>query len=313
MADTHDLQEFLLFAIALAKEAGKMIKDATETRMSGTGNQFLAKYDNPTDLVTETDQAVEKFIKNRLSVTYPTHRFIGEETMAEGVETVFTDEPTWIVDPIDGTTNFVHGHPFVAVSIGLTIGKEPVVGVVYCPLMNELYSAAKGQGAFLNESIRLPLFQPTPPPLGDLSQCIVSTEAGSDRSPEVIDKKMEMIHTILRQKQNNGKQAHSIRCTGSAAINLCTVAKGVVDVYWEVGCWEWDVAAAIVIVREAGGIVVTGSHQPDPSPVNIFSRKYLAIRGAQDEKSQLDIAQQMWDIIPEINASRKPVPGGFEP
>ncbi|KAI9253799.1 inositol monophosphatase 2 [Phascolomyces articulosus] len=313
MAETHDLTEFLSFAITLAQEAGKMIKDATENRMSGTGNQFLVKYDNPTDLVTETDQAVEKYIKKRLAETYPDHRFIGEETMAEGVDAVFTDEPTWIVDPIDGTTNFVHGHPFVAVSIGLTIGKEPVVGVVYCPLMNELFSAAKGHGAFLNQSIRLPFFQPTPPPLGDLSQCVVATEAGSDRSPEVIDKKIETIHTILKQKQHNGKEAHSIRCTGSAAINLCTVAKGVVDVYWEVGCWEWDVVAAIVIVRESGGIVVTGSHQPDPAPVNIFSRKYLAIRAAQDENSQLNVAQQMWDIIPEITAPRKAVPGGFEP
>ncbi|KAI9488487.1 inositol monophosphatase [Zychaea mexicana] len=313
MGHSHDLQEYLSFAIALAKEAGKMIKDATETRMSGTGNQFLVKYDNPTDLVTETDQAVEKYIKKRLSEAYPEHRFIGEETMAEGVEAVFTDEPTWIVDPVDGTTNFVHGHPFVAVSIGLTIGKEPVVGVVYCPLMNELYSAAKGLGAFLNENVRLPLFQPTPPPLGDLSECIVATEAGSDRSPEVFDKKMATIHTILKQKQNNGKQAHSIRCTGSAAINLCTIAKGVVDVYWEVGCWEWDVAAAIVIVRETGGIVVSGGSNPDASPVNIFSRKYLAIRGAQDEASQLKVAHQMWDIIPDIDAPRKAVPGGFEP
>ncbi|KAI8145444.1 hypothetical protein BJV82DRAFT_603682 [Fennellomyces sp. T-0311] len=312
MANTHDLQEYLSFAIALAKEAGKMIKDATETRMSGAGSQVVMKYDNPTDLVTETDQAVEKYIKQRLSQTYPEHRFIGEETMAEGVEAEFTEEPTWIVDPIDGTTNFVHGHPFVAVSIGLTIAKEPVVGVVYCPLFNELYSAAKGHGAFLNESKRLPLYQPSPPPLGDLSQCLVATEAGSDRSPEVFGKKMNLIHTLLKQKEQNGKQAHSIRCTGSAAINMCSVAKGVVDVYWEVGCWEWDVCAAIVIVRESGGIVVTGSHIADPSPVNLFSRKYLTIRAAQDEDSQLKVAEQMWSIIPEIDAPRKAVPGGFE-
>lgn len=82
--------------------------------------------------------------------------------------------------------------------------------------------------------------------------------------------------------------------------------------YWEVGCWEWDVAAAIVIVRESGGIVVTGSSKADPRPVNIFSRKYMAIRAATDESSQLKIAHQMWEIIPEVDAPRKPVPGGFE-
>ncbi|KAI9310601.1 inositol monophosphatase [Dichotomocladium elegans] len=303
------LKEYLEFAISLAKDAGQMIKDATEKRLSGTQNQFVAKYDNPTDLVTETDQAVEKFIKERLAAVYPDHKFIGEETMAEGVQTEFTDAPTWIVDPIDGTTNFVHSHPYVAVSIGLTIQKEPVVGVVYCPLTNELFSAAKGQGAFLNETIRLPLVHA---PLGDLSQCLVATEAGSDRSPEVIDKKVEFIHTILRHQKNGGKQAHSIRCTGSAAINMCSVAKGVVDVYWEVGCWEWDVTAAIVIVRESGGIVLSGGATKDLEPVNIFGRKYLTIRAAQDRKSQIHLAEQMWEIIPEIHAPRKPVPGGFE-
>ncbi|CDS09285.1 hypothetical protein LRAMOSA10645 [Lichtheimia ramosa] len=310
MSSQAELKQYLAFAINLAKDAGQMVRDATQKRLSSTSSQFVVKYDNPTDLVTETDQAVEKFIKERLSSTYPEHKFIGEETMAEGVQSEFTDAPTWIVDPIDGTTNFVHSHPYVAVSIGLTIGKEPVVGVVYCPLMDELYSAAKGLGAYLNETISLPMVRS---PLEDLSQCLVATEAGSDRTPEVFDKKIEFIRTLLGQKQCHGKQAHSIRCTGSAAINMCTIAKGVVDVYWEVGCWEWDVAAAVVIVRESGGIVVSGDNKRDLSPVNIFGRKYLAIRAAQDLQSQIKIAEQMWEIIPEINASRKPVPGGFEP
>lgn len=210
----------------------------------------------------------------------------------------------------------MHGFPFVAVSIGLTIQKEPVVGVVYCPLIDDLYSAAKGLGAFLNEKTPLPLCNPVPP-LGDLSQCLVATEAGSDRSPEVFDKKMAFIHSVLRKKREandaSSGQAHSIRCTGSAAINMCFVARGNIDVYWEVGCWEWDVAAAMVIVRESGGIVVTGSSKADPRPANIFSRKFMAIRASTDESSQLKIAHQMWEIIPEVDAPRKPVPGGFEP
>ncbi|ORY96174.1 hypothetical protein BCR43DRAFT_491207 [Syncephalastrum racemosum] len=305
MADSATLKEYLTFAIALAKEAGALIKAASEKRMAD-GGAVLVKYENPADLVTETDQAVEKFIKERLAATYPDHKFIGEETMAAGAETAFTDKPTWIVDPVDGTTNFVHGFPFVAVSIGLTIGKEPVVGVVYNPLMDELYSAAKGQGAFLNVNQQLPLLRA---PLQDVSQCLVATEAGSDRSPAVIDKKIQFIHDIVSQL---GAQAHSLRCTGSAALNLCHIAKGVLDVYWEVGCWEWDVTAAIVIVNEAGGKVYSGASTPDPRPVNIFSRKYLAIRSGSEEQ-QLKVAHQLWEIIPEIDAPRKPVPGGFEP
>ncbi|KAI8078819.1 uncharacterized protein BX664DRAFT_303647 [Halteromyces radiatus] len=302
------LKEYLDFAIKLSKDAGVIIKKAIDKRMKGGQANILLKYDNPSDLVTETDQAVEQFIKDRLTNTYPTHRFIGEETMAAGTETIFTSEPTWIVDPIDGTTNFVHGYPFVAVSIGLTIDKIPVLGVVYNPLLDELYSAAKGLGAFLNQTIPLPLYQS---PLIDLSQCLIATEAGSDRSSGVLDKKIDVIHTLLRR--TGGVEAHSIRATGSAALNMCSVAKGCVDVYWEVGCWEWDVTAAIVILQEAGGIVVSGDNQRDESPVNIFSRKYLAIRAADTKSSQLKIAHQMWDILPDIDASRPSVPGGFEP
>ncbi|KAI8342121.1 inositol monophosphatase [Chlamydoabsidia padenii] len=278
--------------------------------MKGGKADILLKYDNPSDLVTETDQAVEQFIKKRLSSTYPTHKFIGEETMAAGTKTYFTSDPTWIVDPIDGTTNFVHGYPFVAVSIGLTINKVPVVGVVYNPLLNELYSAAQGLGSYLNQTTPLPLFPVSP--LTNLAQCLIATEAGSDRSSGVLDKKVDAIHTMLRRIDNKGVEAHSVRATGSAALNMCSVAKGCVDVYWEVGCWEWDVTAAMVILQEAGGLVVSGGTERDEAPANIFGRKYLAIRAAQDRASQLAIAHQMWDILPVIDAPRDMVPGGFE-
>ncbi|KAI8354624.1 hypothetical protein EDC96DRAFT_516727 [Choanephora cucurbitarum] len=315
MSDKIDrVQEYLDFAIELAKDVGAIIKDAVESRMSGHGSHIEVKKHNPTDLVTETDKAVEEFIKKRLLTTYPEHRFIGEETFASGAKTEFTDLPTWIVDPIDGTTNFVHGYPFVAVSIGLTIYKIPTVGVVYNPLLDELYSAAKGKGAYLNKT-SLPLFHP-PPPLNDLSGCLIATEAGSDRSASVIDAKMGAIHQMVREKSEQhpfAAQAHSVRTTGSAALNLCHVAKGVVDVYWEVGCWEWDVAAAIVIVTESGGLVLEGHNDlSDTAPVNIFCRKYLAVRAASDRQSQLNVIAQMKRLIPSIHAPRPNVPGGYE-
>ncbi|CAO0801056.1 unnamed protein product [Mucor circinelloides] len=309
------VQEYLDFAINLAKEAGAIIKAAVDSRMAGTGSNIELKKENPTDLVTETDKAVEEFIKERLFQTYPEHKFIGEETFASGTKTEFTHDPTWIVDPIDGTTNFIHGYPFVAVSIGLTINKIPTVGVVFNPLLNELYSAAKGKGAYLNQTQKLPLFNP-PQPLVDLSHCLIATEAGSDRSKLVIDAKIAAIHDMLQKKSEASPyaaEAHSVRTTGSAALNLCNVAKGIIDVYWEVGCWEWDVAAAIVIVAESGGIVLAGGNdKSDNEPVNIFCRKYLAIRAARDRESQIEIANQMKDLIPTIEAPRAPVPGGFE-
>lgn len=197
----------------------------------------------------------------------------------------------------------------------MTLNKIPTIGVVFNPLLNELYSAAKGKGAFLNRTRQLPLFNP-PQPLVDLSQCLIATEAGSDRSKAVIDAKIAAIHDMLRKKDPNhphAAEAHSIRTTGSAAINLCNVAKGVIDVYWEVGCWEWDVAAAIVIVSESGGIVLEGDNdQSDLAPANIFCRKYLAIRAAQDKESQYLIASQMRHLIPTIDAPRAPVPGGYK-
>ncbi|KAI7902500.1 inositol monophosphatase [Cokeromyces recurvatus] len=308
------LQEYLDFAIQLAKDAGALIKAAVDSRMAGSGSNIELKKENPTDLVTETDKAVEEFIKERLYKTYPEHKFIGEETFASGAKTEFTNDPTWIVDPIDGTTNFIHGYPFVAVSIGLTLNKIPTIGVVFNPLLNELYSAARGQGAYLNQTQRLPLFHP-PQPLTDLSHCLIATEAGSDRSKQVIDAKIAAIHDMLRKRSKESPyaaEAHSIRTTGSAALNLCNVAKGIIDVYWEVGCWEWDVAAAIVIVQESGGIVIEGDNDKlNNEPVNIFCRKYLAIRAASDNKSQLEIASQMKNLIPNISAPRPPVPGGY--
>ena len=209
---------------------------------------------------------------------------------------------------IDGTNNFVHGFPCVAVCIGLTIDKEPVVGVVYNPMTRELFSAGKNLGARLGDRA-LPLQRA---PLVDLSQCIVATEIGSDRSTQAIDKKIAFLHTLVRHRDDGGKQARSVRATGSAALNICNVAKGCVDVYWEVGCWEWDVCAAMVIVREAGGIVVSGSPQcQTDAPCNLFSRKYMAIRPAQSKDAQMQIAREMWSIMPDIDAPRKDVPGGF--
>ncbi|KAF7120010.1 hypothetical protein RHSIM_Rhsim13G0144400 [Rhododendron simsii] len=139
--DSHT--EFLAVAIDAAKKAGDVIR-------KGFYVTKHVEHKGQVDLVTETDKACEDLIFNHLKQHFPNHKFIGEETTAAYGVTELTDEETWIVDPLDGTTNFVHGFPFVCVSIGLTIEKVPVVGVVYNPIMDELFTGIHGKGAFLN-------------------------------------------------------------------------------------------------------------------------------------------------------------------
>lgn len=118
--------------------------------------------------------------------------------------------------------------------------------MIYNPILDELYSAASGHGAYMNEHRRLPLVSS---PLGPLSTCLIATEIGADRSAEVLSRKVDTIHNFVSKPGDEGRrsvmtkvgagQVHSVRSTGSAALNLCHVAKGVVDVFWEIGCWEW--------------------------------------------------------------------------
>ncbi|CAJ0757285.1 2310_t:CDS:2, partial [Entrophospora sp. SA101] len=311
------LKDYLDFAVSLARESGKIILEASKARYS-TQSKVYSKAGNSADLVTETDRQVEDFIKSRINKTFPEHKFIAEEMTSTNNKYEFTSKPTWIIDPIDGTTNFVHGFPFVAVSIGLTINKEPVVGVVFNPFLNELYTASKGQGAYLNLNTKLPLTYSYPPlPLpSSLSQCLVATEYGSDRLPITIGKKTQSVYNLLTKPDDatlnskKGGLVRSIRSLGCASLNICTVAKGHFDVYWEIGCWEWDVAASIVILQEAGGIMVNGQG-PDEGPVNILGRKFLAIRGglpcSSDEnsrQSQIRLVREMWGLVEEIDCPR---------
>jgi myo-inositol-1(or 4)-monophosphatase len=148
----------------------------------------------------------------------------------------------------------VHRHPYVAISLGLSVNLTPTIGIVYNPFTSTLYSAIKGRGAFLNRNSKLPLFAPTP--LNGLANCLLAVEWGSDRSGNDFQVKADTFKKLASSKESGGGMVHGLRSLGSAALNLCEVARGGIDVYWEAGCWAWDVCAGWIILTEAGGIMV---------------------------------------------------------
>ncbi|OTA93027.1 hypothetical protein M434DRAFT_396035 [Hypoxylon sp. CO27-5] len=295
MADLN-LQEIRDTLISVAHEAGRMILSANPTDIA-TGTKL-----NSADIVTETDKAVETLVSSRLSKAYPSFAFIGEETYKPGVEV--TAAPTFIVDPIDGTTNFVHNLPEACISLGFAVDRKPAVGVVYNPYQDKLYSAIRGQGAYVTIGAnwgleggkgrvsKLPLSK-NPPPLNGLDTCLVGAEWGSSRDGVNYEVKTNVFKKLCASKETGGAMVHSIRSMGSAALNLCAVAAGQLDAYWEGGCWAWDVCAGWAILAEAGGIMVNGN--PGDWEPKIDERKYLAVRGAPS--GQKEIVEEFWKVI----------------
>lgn len=296
MSDIN-LQEIHDTLVEVAFEAGRMILAANPNNID-KGSKM-----NSADIVTETDQAVERMVSTTLRSKYPTFSFVGEETYVAG-ETKVTSAPTFIVDPIDGTTNFVHGYPHgFCISLGFALDRRPAVGVVYNPALDTLWTAIKGQGAYCQrnaslepgkgqcEKQKLPLNGGQP--LGDLSTALVAVEWGSQRDGENFDIKTRVFRQLTASKENGGSMVHSLRSLGSAALNICAVAAGQVDMYWEGGCYAWDVTAGWCILEEAGGIMVSGN--PGDWNPELDSRLYLAVRGA--ESGQTKIVEEFWGVI----------------
>lgn len=190
-----DLDEIYAFAVQLGKDAGKMLMEAAQLRFDGSSPQdALVEKDSSVDIVTQTDEDVEAFIKTSIQTRYPTHLFIGEETYSKGDSRTYlvpsdsdSDSaavPTWIVDPLDGTVNYTHLFPMFCVSIGVVVRGEPVIGVICAPFLNQTFTACRGRGAWLNETQRLPLIrnpQVPPMPKNAPSGCVFSCEWGKDR------------------------------------------------------------------------------------------------------------------------------------
>ncbi|KAK3997396.1 inositol monophosphatase 2 [Cladorrhinum sp. PSN332] len=291
MADIN-LPEIRDTLVSLAFEAGRTILAANPSATSADTKL------NAVDIVTETDKAVEVLISSRLSTLYPSFSFIGEETYVKGVTTV-TDAPTFIVDPIDGTQNFVHGFPHACISLGFAVEKIPSVGVVYNPFLDILYTGVRGQGSYMQrnasegsnakEPQRLPL-NGGKGKLNKLCNSLVAFEGGSQRDGENFEIKMRAFRNLLESGKG---MVGGFRSLGSAALNICGVAAGQLDLYWEGGCYAWDVAAGWCILNEAGGKMFGGN--PGVWEPELDSRKYLAVRGATE--GQKEIVEEFWGLL----------------
>lgn len=295
MADAVPHEPVLDLLVEVARKAGDMIARAQP--------HIQTTKKNSADLVTETDKAVEKFIIGELKERYPDYEFYGEETYVPGMK--LSDRPTWVVDPIDGTTNFVHTFSTnVCVSLALCIYRTPVVGVVYNPYTTHMYTAIKNQGSFLTmpvrtentsapiapRKVRLP--RRAPPPLEGLDKSLIAVEWGSERSGHNWDVKVNTFSKLAGAAETGGAMCHSLRSMGSAALNMCAVAAGQVDMYWEGGPWAWDVAAGWLIVTEAGGIVVDGN--PGGWTPQVDGRRYLAVRAGDGQK---ELVEAFWGCV----------------
>jgi myo-inositol-1(or 4)-monophosphatase len=219
--------QYLETAVEIAREAGALVVNYLERRVPfETKGEF--------DLVTAADRASEKLIVERLRSYFPAHAIMAEE--GGGVEN--SSEYQWFVDPLDGTTNFAHSFPFFNVTLGLAHAGELVAGVVYDPVRQEMFTAERGAGAYLNNR-RIHVSAAK-----QVSDSLASTGFPSRKRHHNIN-----IHFYYQLAM----ASHGVRRTGSAALDLAYVAAGRLDFFWEFGLKPWDMAAGCLLVQEAGG------------------------------------------------------------
>lgn len=248
----RDLQTFLDIATEAALAAGVVLQDYWGKL------EDIQEKGRPGDLVTEADRAAEVAILAVLERHVPGHAILTEETGELGQA---GSEFRWAIDPLDGTTNYAHQYPFSAASIGLLFQGQPIVGAIFDPFHQELFRAAKGIGATRN---RRPI---SVSKTADLTRSLLVTGFAYDRRETQDNNYAEFCHfTHLTQ---------GVRRGGAASVDLAYVACGRLDGYWERGLSPWDIAAGVIIVQEAGGLVTAY----DGKPIQIESGRILATNG----------------------------------
>ncbi|CDN30931.1 Inositol-1-monophosphatase [Mucinivorans hirudinis] len=230
--------EFLDFAINLAREVGKI-----QLSYFRSGNLDITTKTNVSDIVTRADKECEEYIVKEIFATYADHKILGEEGGFRGNE---ASEYMWVVDPLDGTTNYSQGLPIFAVSIGLVHKEQTILGVVYAPYLKELFYAVKGGGAYMqcgdNEALDIRVADKR-----SLDCSVIGTGFPYDKGVNA-DNNSDNVARIV-------PYVRDLRRMGSAAYDLCAVAAGMLDGYWEMTLNLWDVCAGNLIVQEAGGVI----------------------------------------------------------
>jgi len=244
----------LNFAIQTARDAGRVLAERFGRALEITNKSEL-------DLVTESDLASERLIIDRIKSHYPRHAILAEESGAsEPVDREKESDWRWIIDPLDGTTNYAHGYPCFCVSIGLEHKGRMEIGVVYDPMRDEMFTAERGQGAALN-GLRIHVSR-TP----SLASALVCTGFPYD---------VRQRSQFARHFSNFIMSAQGVRRDGAAALDLVYVAAGRFDGFWEEGLKPWDVAAGALIIEEAGGRISNYFGEP----LNIYSPPVVASNG----------------------------------
>lgn len=240
--------DFLKVAEEAARVGGQILMDWRE--------RFTAREKSPANLVTEADIASQRAIHGLIREHFPDHQFLGEENLSEVTESPYR----WIIDPLDGTSNYVHGFPYYAVSIGLEEGDRMIAGAIYDPNRDEMFSAAVGAGATLNGR---PIRVSQVSSLAD-AMCMASLPIKAARD-----------HQAVRKFLNVLEAAQTVQRSGSAALNLCSVAVGRVDAFWSTSLSAWDMAAGVLLVREAGGAI----GRTDTGEFSVHRKDVLAWNG----------------------------------
>lgn len=226
------MRQYLETAMEAARAAGKLQKEKL-------WSDITIEYKGEINLVTEVDNACEDLIVGIIRRNYPDHDILAEEKDYDKLNSRYK----WVIDPLDGTNNYAHGFPWFGVSIALEVDGEIRVGVIYHPMMDELFTAVKGEGAYLNGKRQQVSKR------GPLKMCLLATGFPYDIGTDPENNFENFVNMHL--------QARGIRRAGAAALDLAYVAAGRLDGYWEAKLKPWDVAAGSLLVQEAGGKVTS--------------------------------------------------------
>jgi myo-inositol-1(or 4)-monophosphatase len=245
-----DTEKYLEEARFIARKAGKMLKENIDTSAE-------VQFKGLVDLVTDFDNRAQKMIFEYLSDRFPDHDFLGEEDLKQERGREFR----WIIDPLDGTTNYAHGFPIFCVSIALEQEGDVLMGVVYDPMRDEMFSAVKDEGARLDgKALHVSR-------VDDLNKSLVATGFPYDIRESEVNNIDHFNHFLVR--------VQAIRRCGSAAMDLCYIACGRFDGFWELKLHPWDVAAGALVVQEAGGRITDFQNRE----FSVFGSEILATNG----------------------------------